>query len=146
MDIRVEQTDCTEFETPLLVVKIFEDGGELVGPVSSVDERLGGRIREVMERGDFRGREGQTLLLYPDRGSIPAERVLLVGLGKSGKLDAERIRRASATAARQAGKLGVTASPRSCTTPSSSPTAWIWPTPPVRSRKARSWPTTASTR
>nr|MBA2669865.1 hypothetical protein [Gemmatimonadota bacterium] len=108
MQIRVESSDCTEFETPLLAVKIFEGEAELVGPVAKVDERMGGRISDVIARGDFRGKEGQTLLLYPQEGQIPAERILLVGLGKREKLDLERIRRAAATATRQAAKVGVT--------------------------------------
>jgi leucyl aminopeptidase len=108
MQIRVEGSDCTEFETPLLAVNIFAGETELVGPVAKVDERLGGRITDVITRGDFRGKEGQTLLIYPSDGQIPAERVLLVGLGKREKLDLERIRRAAATATRQAAKLGVT--------------------------------------
>jgi leucyl aminopeptidase len=107
MRVSVEQVDCTEFETPLLAVKIFEGEADLVGPVAKVDERLGGRIADVIARGDFTGREGQTLVLYPERDSIPAERILLVGLGKRDRLDLERLRRAAATAARQAARLGV---------------------------------------
>jgi hypothetical protein len=60
MDISVARVDCTEYETPLLVVKILEGGDALVGPVAKLDERMGGRIGEVVRRGDFRGEEGQT--------------------------------------------------------------------------------------
>jgi hypothetical protein len=59
MQVRVEQIDCTEFETPLLAVKIFEGESELVGPVAKVDERIGGRIADVIRRGDFRGARGR---------------------------------------------------------------------------------------
>jgi leucyl aminopeptidase len=108
MEIRVARVDVTEFETPLLAVKLFEADSELVGPVSKVDERLGGRIADVLRRGDFRGKQGETLVLYPGEGSIAAERVLLVGLGKRDELDLERLRRAAGTAARQAARLGAT--------------------------------------
>jgi leucyl aminopeptidase len=107
MRLSVNRADCTEFATPLLVAKVFEGEGELVGPVAKLDERLGGRIADVRSRGDFRGKEGETLLLYPAEGSVPAERVLLVGLGKPADLDLERLRRAAGTAVKQATKLRV---------------------------------------
>jgi leucyl aminopeptidase len=108
MNVSVKQADCTEFATPLLVAKIFEGDGELVGPIAKVDERMGGQISEVRRRGDFRGKEGETLLLYPSQDRLPAERVLLVGLGKQDDLDLERLRRAAGTAVKQAAKLRVT--------------------------------------
>ncbi|HET7322467.1 MAG TPA: leucyl aminopeptidase [Longimicrobiaceae bacterium] len=107
MDVTVERVDCREFDTPLLVAKVFEGENARLGPVAKLDERLGGQISAVMERGDFTGKEGQTLLLYPASGTIPAERLLLVGLGSVESLDLERIRRAAGTAVRQATKLGV---------------------------------------
>jgi leucyl aminopeptidase len=107
MEIRVESADCTEFETPLLAVKIFEGEDGLVGPVAKLDERMGGQISAVVARGDFRGKEGQTLLLYPAAGAVGAERVLLVGIGTREALDLERIRRAAGTAVKQARRLEV---------------------------------------
>jgi leucyl aminopeptidase len=107
MEIRVQIADCTEFETPLLAVKIFEGADALVGPVKKLDERLDGQISRVIEAGDFTGKEGQTLVLYT-RGAVPAERVLLVGIGKQEALDLERIRRAAGTAVKQAMRLKLT--------------------------------------
>jgi leucyl aminopeptidase len=107
MNVSVIRSDCTEFETPLLAVKIFEDEPELVGPVGKIDERLGGQISEVLRRGDFRGKADETLLLYAAAGELPAERVLLVGLGKRAALDAERLRRAAGAAVKQALRLRV---------------------------------------
>ncbi|MQA89150.1 MAG: leucyl aminopeptidase [Gemmatimonas sp.] len=107
MEIAVVQADCVDYSTPLLAVMLFEDRGSLAAPVAGVDERLSGRISEVLQRGDFKAREGQHLLLYPPEGAIAAERVLLIGLGKREDFDLERIRRAAATAVKQAGRLGV---------------------------------------
>jgi leucyl aminopeptidase len=107
MKISVVRVDCAEFETPLLAVKIFEAEQELVGPVSKIDERLGGQISEVIRRGDFRGKPDEVLVLYPSVGSLSAERVLLVGLGKRDELTLERLRRAGGVAAKQALKLRV---------------------------------------
>jgi leucyl aminopeptidase len=106
MEISVANADCTEYETPLLAVNVFEGEAGLNGPVQKLDERMGGQISDVIGRGDFRGKESQTLVLYP-RGSVPAERVLLVGIGKREALDLDHIRRASGAAAKAAARLGV---------------------------------------
>jgi len=116
MHITVERTDCTEFTTPLLAVNLFQGESEPEGPAASLDEKLGGEIRRMLERGDFRGREGETTILYPRDEAIAAERILLVGLGKREELDAERLRRAAATAVKGAASCGCRASPPSCTT------------------------------
>jgi len=105
MRVTVERADCREYGTPLLVAKVFEGKDELVGPVALLDERMGGRISDVRRRGDFRGRPGDTLLLYPEPSAIAAERVLLVGLGKQSELEPERIRRAAGAAVKEAIKL-----------------------------------------
>jgi leucyl aminopeptidase len=105
MNLFVVREDCAEFETPLLAVKVFEGDDPLAGPVSKLDERLGGRISDVRRRGDFRGKEGETLLLYAAPGELPAERILLVGIGKAEDLTLETIRRAAGTAVKEARRL-----------------------------------------
>jgi len=109
MEINVVIADCTEHPTPLLVVQIFEGESELAGPAAKVDGMMGGLISDVVRRGDFKGREGQTQVLYPRQGEIAAERVLLVGLGKRDDLDPERLRKAAATSVKSAARLGVDA-------------------------------------
>ena len=109
MNVSVARVDVTEHRTPLLALKVLEGSGELVGPVAKVDERMGGRISAVLKRGDFRGKLCETLLLFPDADSgLEAERVLLVGVGKAEDLDLEKVRRAAATAVRQASSLRLT--------------------------------------
>jgi leucyl aminopeptidase len=107
MDISVVRADCTEHETPLIAVNIFQGDDGLVGPVAKLDERLGGRISDVLARGDFKGKTGETMLLYPSAGEVGAERVLLVGLGKVDELDLERVRRGAGTSAKAVAKLGI---------------------------------------
>jgi leucyl aminopeptidase len=107
MNVSVVRADCTEHATPLLVVNVFEGEASLAGPTASVDEALGGRISDVLRRGDFRGKPDETLLLYPPQGALPAERVLLVGVGKREDLTLERIRRAAGSASKAALRLRV---------------------------------------
>jgi leucyl aminopeptidase len=65
-------------------------------------EGWGDAASEVVSSGDFAGELGDTSLLY---GQEKAPRLLLVGLGERESFDLERLRRASATAARRARAL-----------------------------------------
>jgi hypothetical protein len=61
------------------VLGVFEEG-ELSGEARSVDHACGGRLKKLLDRGDFAGRAGDTLLVG-DLPGISASRVLLTGLG-----------------------------------------------------------------
>jgi leucyl aminopeptidase len=107
MEFEVVRADIVGHSTPLLAVGLLEgdtDEGAGIGPL---DERLGGRISRLIASGDFKGKEGQSLVVYPDPGQIAPERVLLVGMGKREASDLERVRRAAGTAAKQAAQLGL---------------------------------------
>lgn len=104
MNVSVARVDVVDHETPLLTLAIPEGTRELAGPAARVDERLEGAISRLIQSGDFRGKVGETLALYPAPATIGAERILLVGIGKAEALDAEQIRRASASATRFAAK------------------------------------------
>ena len=67
-------------------------------------EGLGDAAAEVVSRGDFTGKEGETALLYGQDGLGP-DRLLLVGLGERERFDLERLRRATATVAKRARAL-----------------------------------------
>jgi leucyl aminopeptidase len=89
------------------------EGGALDATAGAVDKALmqggqrtgRGAISRLIELGDFGGRLNETAVLYTG-GLIPAPRVILVGLGKPGELDAESIRQAAGTLARRARDLG----------------------------------------
>ena len=107
MKITVARTSATDFATPLLVLQFFErEFTKLPPKLALVDERLKGLLHEVWARGDFHGRKDETLLLFP-RGSMPAERILLVGLGKAADYTVERLRRGVGTAVRQAERMNI---------------------------------------
>jgi leucyl aminopeptidase len=105
--IEVKQGAIQEQASELIVLNLFEGVTEPGGATHAVDQALGGRVREVLSWGDFRGKLNETVLLYADEG-FPAKRVLIVGLGKQEEFDLDRVRQVSATAARQARSLGVT--------------------------------------
>ena len=72
-----------------------------------VDEKLGGRLRELAESGEFRGDRGEALLLHTS-GDLDAPRVVLTGLGKRAEVDRDAFRTAAAVAAQALGRVGGT--------------------------------------
>lgn len=102
----VRRTDITAVETPLLALALFEGEEAPAGAAKALDEALAGSLRRLLGRGDVRGRADEALALFP--ADLPAERVVLVGLGPREDLDAEVLRRAAGTAVRHAEKYGVT--------------------------------------
>jgi leucyl aminopeptidase len=90
----------------LIAVNLFEGVTEPGGATGAVDRALGGRIREVLGWGDFKGKLNETVELYPGDG-FPAKRVVIVGLGKQDEFGLDKARQASAAAAQRAHALGV---------------------------------------
>jgi len=79
-----------------LVLGVFEEG-ELAAETQTVDTAAGGRLKEIVGRGDFSGRAGETLLLTELPG-IEASRALLTGLGPRKSFGRKIWRRAVAAA------------------------------------------------
>ncbi len=104
--IQAVQGSIQQTETDLIVVNLFEGVTSPGGATGAVDKALGGAISEVIDSGDFRGKRLETVLLYT-RGSIPAKRVLVVGLGEREKFDLQTVREAAAVAAARARDIGI---------------------------------------
>jgi leucyl aminopeptidase len=89
MDIRVEKGKAEKYSCELLLLFSFESPEKLEGPIQNVDLEWGGFISTLMRQGDFKGELFQCRLLHT-HGAIPAQRVLLAGLGKRGEFDLEK--------------------------------------------------------
>jgi leucyl aminopeptidase len=96
MEINIRSGDVLREQSDLEALGCFED------------VPLPDAVVALLEPADFKGRTNQVIVLYP-RGAIAPRRLMLVGLGKAGKATAETIRRASATAVKEAQKLRVSA-------------------------------------
>jgi len=79
-----------------LVVGVFEEA-ELGAAARTLDIACSGRLRKLLERGDFAGRAGETLLLA-DLAGIRAPHVLLTGLGARKQWQRKGWRRACSVA------------------------------------------------
>jgi leucyl aminopeptidase len=97
MEIRVEKGRAEKYPCELLLIFSFESPEKLEGPIQNVDLEWGGFISTLMRQGDFKGELFQCRLFHT-HGAIPAQRVLLAGLGKRGEFDLEKWRGASSRA------------------------------------------------
>jgi leucyl aminopeptidase len=104
MNIKVVRADIQDYEADALVVNLFEGVTTPGGATGTVNQALKGQIAELIAAGDFRGKLGETAVLY-SQGALPARRIILVGLGKREKFNLDAVRRAAGSAAQQAQKL-----------------------------------------
>jgi leucyl aminopeptidase len=97
MDFGVWTKGLAALNVDCLVVGVFDEA-ELSAEAASVDAACGGRLKKLLERGDFPGRTGETLLLA-DLPGLSASRVLLTGLGARKQFHRKAWRKAWAAAA-----------------------------------------------
>ncbi len=97
MELQVEHGRIEERKDAAIVVNLFEGVRDPGGATGAVNRALGGTISDLLSSGDFRGKFKETWLLR-GHSKIPAERVLLVGLGREDKFTLDRIREVSAKA------------------------------------------------
>ncbi|MGH7628756.1 MAG: M17 family peptidase N-terminal domain-containing protein, partial [Gemmatimonadales bacterium] len=90
------------FATPLLAVAVPQ-GTALPPSLASLDAAAGGALARLYAAGDFGGKRDEVGVLYP---SGPANRVVLVGLGKVESTASPDVRRAAAIATKRARTLG----------------------------------------
>ncbi len=104
MDIQVEQGELAENSADTLIINLFKGVTQPGGATNAIDQALNGAIRELIAGGDLSGKLGEVAVCYP-RGAIPAQRVLIVGLGEPAKFDLQAARVAAAAAAKRARAL-----------------------------------------
>ncbi|HEU5262711.1 MAG TPA: leucyl aminopeptidase [Gemmatimonadales bacterium] len=103
MTSTVTALPLAQVETPLLAVALTE-ASTLPPSLAELDRTSGGVLSRAVTSGDFKGKRDETVLLYPGGGR--AQRILLVGMGKSGAVTRSNIRRAAAVGAKRARTLG----------------------------------------
>jgi leucyl aminopeptidase len=97
-------------KTGCLVLGVYQAGGAgaplLSRAAQAADRAARGRLREVLAQGDLSAKAGSALLLHKVAG-LPAERVLLVGLGEQKEFGETAFRDAVRGAAGALKELGV---------------------------------------
>src|SRR6266478_1813415 len=83
-------------------------GDTYQGAAKDTDAHLGGVLSALQDRGEFVGELGETVLLTPPKGAIPAKRFMVVGLGEEKDLSLDALRVVGRIAAREAVRLRAT--------------------------------------
>jgi leucyl aminopeptidase len=89
----------------ICLLKHKEAGDTYQGAAKETDEKLGGILSSLRNRGEFAGETGETFLLTPPKGSIPARQFMVIGLGEEKDLSLGTLRIVGRIAAREAVRL-----------------------------------------
>ena len=96
MEIKVLNGELVEQSCDILVVGIWGKTEVLSGITASVDEAMGGIISDfVIKKDEFKGKFNDTYLLQT-YGKIPANKVLIAGLGNKEKFNPNKLRELTA--------------------------------------------------
>lgn len=117
VDVKVQSPSAQS--TPLQVACVFEYvEGDLTTPpalpaalngMAHLDQALHGLITDLRKSGKFAGHALETILITPPKGTIGAERLLLIGLGNRRDFSPSVLRRVGVVEMREALRLGVSA-------------------------------------
>lgn len=94
--------------TDLQMICVFKHrpgGDRYLEAMQTFDERLGGLVSALRNRGEFVGELGETLLFDVPAGSLTPRRVLLIGLGEESQLSLDTLRIVGRIALREAVRL-----------------------------------------
>jgi Cytosol aminopeptidase family, N-terminal domain len=92
----------------LQIICLFKhktSGDTYQGAAKDTDAHLGGILSALRNRGEFVGELGETFLFTPPKGSIPAKRFMVIGLGDEKKLSLDSLKVVGRIAAREAVRL-----------------------------------------
>jgi Cytosol aminopeptidase family, N-terminal domain len=81
VDVLVESPAATKTELQAICLFHAEQGKIGHGLLAEIDEKFGGLLSRIHQPNLFSGELGETLLIVSKPGTIPARRLLLIGLG-----------------------------------------------------------------
>lgn len=96
--------DALDLERDALLIGVMEDEQRLRGVVAKADKMLNGQLRKLREWGEVKGKLGEVTVVHT-LGLVKPKRIMLVGLGKGGGLDAEKLRRAISSAVKTLNRI-----------------------------------------
>ena len=86
----------TEIKADARSIGIFDDGS-LTKSGKAFDDQLNGQVSQAFERGDMKGKHGETTTFYSEHGPV-----IVIGLGKESEFETECIRKVGGTLAKKA--------------------------------------------
>ena len=106
LDIRVVVGDVAKFRGDAVVMSLFEGVRAPTGTMAILNATLGGTFRRLIQMGEVTGKWGEQTLVHT-LGKLPADRILVMGLGKLQDFTPDRARTVSAEAVKHLRKIGV---------------------------------------
>lgn len=97
-------TQTTDLQI-ICLLKHDPGGDKYIEAMNDFNEKLGGLLSSLRERGEFIGDAGETLLFTPPANSITPTQVLLIGVGDEHALSLDALRLAGRVAARESLRL-----------------------------------------
>jgi hypothetical protein len=96
-------------DTDLQIICLFhsDPSNTLHGSLIEMNQKLQGLLDHVRTPSLFAGELGETLLIVPKRGTIPARRLLIIGLGDSGSFTPARMNLIGTIAFNESNRLGI---------------------------------------
>ena len=105
MKLKVKNDSLTNAVCDVLIVNLFEGVKTPAGATGAVDKAVDNLISTyVIEKEGFKGKLNEIYVL-PTFGKIPADKILIIGLGKQEEFNLNKIREVSAKAIKKAKSL-----------------------------------------
>ena len=105
MEVHVVAKPLEEVNSEVLVITVFEDELNQTPRIKSLDEKMNGKLSQIIETGEIKGKFREFTLLHPD--GVGAKRLLVMGLGKRKDFSLDRIRSIAANSSRYARRINV---------------------------------------
>ncbi|KQC10679.1 MAG: hypothetical protein APR62_11750 [Smithella sp. SDB] len=91
MKIIVRKGKLADTKSQAIILPLFAESRKLSGTALEIDKNSEGLISEIINNGDFEAKFSQISVIYT-RGSLPAQRIALIGLGKHKEFNLEKLR------------------------------------------------------
>ena len=106
MEIKIIVDDITNIKGGAIIVNFFEGMEHLDGDIAAVDKALAGAISQLISQGEIKGKLNEITLIH-SLGKLPADRVVVTGLGKQQEISLNKIRGAVAETCRRLRQKGI---------------------------------------
>lgn len=107
MEIKVVTGDIAGTKAEAIIVNHFDGMDQPVGDTAILDKTLEGAISHLINQREIKGKCGESTIIHT-LGRLPADRVVVAGLGKQSELSLDKIRGAIASTCRLLRKKYVT--------------------------------------
>jgi hypothetical protein len=107
VEVLVESPAATRTELQAICLFRSDPDNTFHGSLTEIDQKLGGLLSQIRKANLFSGALGETLLIAPKPGTVPARRLLLIGLGDRESFTPEREQQVGFTLFEEAERLGI---------------------------------------